>query len=149
MALQGDVTVRFLLKVLVVFLVIGAGFLHFLADLWGYWGYYGTVMTSPGYVEERTTLLINTDLFEAQTFSNFFRFPMIFLCGLFFPVAELPAVLRPLSYALPLTYGADALHAGFRQQGRMPLWLDFLVLIVFCLGLFLVSLHNIRRKWIV
>jgi hypothetical protein len=35
------------------------------ADLWGYWGYYGTVMTSPGYVEERTTLLINTDLFEA------------------------------------------------------------------------------------
>jgi hypothetical protein len=34
-------------------------------DLWGYWGYYGTVMTSPGYVEERTTLLVNTDLFEA------------------------------------------------------------------------------------
>ena len=89
-----------------------------------------------------------SEVFEAQTFSNFFRFPMIFLCGLFFPVAELPAVLRPLSYALPLTYGADALHAGFRQQGRMPLWLDFLVLIVFCLGLFLVSLHNIRRKWI-
>lgn len=36
-------------------------------DLWGYWGYYGTVMTSPGYVEERTTLLINTDLFEAPS----------------------------------------------------------------------------------
>jgi len=34
-------------------------------DLWGYWGYYGTVMTSPGYVSERTTLLIDTDLFEA------------------------------------------------------------------------------------
>jgi len=36
-------------------------------DLWGYWGYYGTVMTSPGYVEDRTTLLINTDLFDAST----------------------------------------------------------------------------------
>lgn len=35
--LQGDVTVRFLLKVLVVLLVVGAGFLHFLADLRGYW----------------------------------------------------------------------------------------------------------------
>jgi hypothetical protein len=34
-------------------------------DLWGYWGYYGTVMTSPGYVEDRTTLLIDMDLFEA------------------------------------------------------------------------------------
>jgi len=36
-------------------------------DLWGYWGYYGTVVTSPGYVEDRTTLLINTDLFDAST----------------------------------------------------------------------------------
>lgn len=35
--LQGDVTVRFLLKVAVVLLVVGAGFLHFLADLHGYW----------------------------------------------------------------------------------------------------------------
>jgi len=32
-----DLTARFLLKVLVVLLVAGAGFLHFLADLWGYW----------------------------------------------------------------------------------------------------------------
>jgi len=36
-------------------------------DLWGYWGYYGTVMTSPGYVENRTTLLIDVDLFDAET----------------------------------------------------------------------------------
>jgi hypothetical protein len=35
--LNGDVTVRFFLKVVVVFLVAGAGFLHFLADLKGYW----------------------------------------------------------------------------------------------------------------
>jgi len=26
-----------------------------------------------------------SEVFEAQTFSNFFRFPMLFLCGLFFP----------------------------------------------------------------
>jgi hypothetical protein len=36
-------------------------------DLWGYWGYYGSVMTSPGYVADRTTLLIDVDLFEAPT----------------------------------------------------------------------------------
>jgi ABC-2 type transport system permease protein len=90
-----------------------------------------------------------SEVFEAQTFSNFFRFPMIFLCGLFFPIEKLPVFLRPLAYALPLTYGADALHAGFQQQGRMPLWLDFPILIVFCLGLFLLSLRNIQKKWIV
>ncbi|MBV9349475.1 MAG: hypothetical protein JO026_01875 [Patescibacteria group bacterium] len=35
--LNGEVTARFILKALVVFLVAGAAFLHFLADLWGYW----------------------------------------------------------------------------------------------------------------
>lgn len=32
-----DMTIRFLLKVLVVLLVASAGFMHFVADLWGYW----------------------------------------------------------------------------------------------------------------
>lgn len=34
---NGDVTLRFGLKVLVILLIAGAGFLHFLADLRGYW----------------------------------------------------------------------------------------------------------------
>jgi hypothetical protein len=32
-----DLTTRFLLKALVVLLVAAAGFMHFIADLWGYW----------------------------------------------------------------------------------------------------------------
>ncbi len=35
--LGGDITMRFVLKVAVVFLVAAAFFMHFLADLWGYW----------------------------------------------------------------------------------------------------------------
>jgi len=35
------------------------------------------------------------EVFEAQTFSNFFRFPMLFLCGLFIPVTALPVFLKP------------------------------------------------------
>lgn len=34
------------------------------------------------------------EVFEAQTFSNFFRFPMLFLCGLFIPIERLPDVLK-------------------------------------------------------
>jgi len=90
-----------------------------------------------------------SEVFEAQTFSNFFRFPMIFLCGLFLPIEQLPVFLRPLSYLLPLTYGADALHAGFNGQGHLPLPLDFVVLAAFCLVLFAASLRNVKRKWIV
>src|SRR5690554_2549290 len=35
------------------------------------------------------------EVFEAQTFSNFFRFPMLFLCGLFIPINNLPFLMRP------------------------------------------------------
>jgi ABC-2 type transport system permease protein len=90
-----------------------------------------------------------SEVFEAQTFSNFFRFPMLFLCGLFFPIAQLPIWLRPLSYALPLTYGADVLHASIQQTGTMPVGLNFGLLLAFCAVLFGVSLRNIKRKWIV
>jgi ABC-2 type transport system permease protein len=88
------------------------------------------------------------EVFEAQTFSNFFRFPMIFLCGLFFPIEQFPIWLKPLSYVLPLTYGADLLHSSINQSGHLPLLLNFGLLVVFCAALFLVSLRNIRRKWI-
>jgi ABC-2 type transport system permease protein len=89
-----------------------------------------------------------SEVFEAQTFSNFFRFPMIFLCGLFFPIERLPVFLRPLSYVLPPTYGADILHGTFSVSNTMPMLIDFSLLIVFCIGLFLISLRNIQRRWI-
>ncbi|MBN1102851.1 MAG: ABC transporter permease [Deltaproteobacteria bacterium] len=89
-----------------------------------------------------------SEVFEAQTFSNFFRFPMIFLCGLFFPIEHLPVFLRPLSYIFPLTYGADILRGAFGAENAMPFPVDFALLAGFCVALFLVSLHNIKRKWI-
>ncbi len=88
------------------------------------------------------------EVFEAQTFSNFFRFPMIFLCGLFVPLAALPVYIRPVSYILPLTYGADLLHWSIRGVRGMPVPLDLALLTLFCAALFLTSLRNIRKKWI-
>ena len=89
-----------------------------------------------------------SEVFEAQTFSNFFRFPMIFLCGLFFPIANLPVFLKPLSYALPLTYGVDVLHGAVHGGHAMPFALDLALLAAFCVGLFAASLWNIKRRWI-
>lgn len=90
-----------------------------------------------------------SEVFEAQTFSNFFRFPMIFLCGLFFPIERLPVFLKPLSFAFPLTYGADVLHGAVHGEHILPFVLDLVILGVFCMGLFALSLRNIRRRWIV
>ncbi len=89
-----------------------------------------------------------SEVFEAQTFSNFVRFPMIFLCGLFFPIAMLPEWLQPISYALPLTYGVDVLHSAFGGASTLPVGVDFAVLSVYCVALFGLSLRNIRRRWI-
>jgi len=88
------------------------------------------------------------EIFEAQTYSNFFRFPMIFLCGLFFPIASLPFFLRPLSYALPLTYGVDMLNNALMKTGMLNIWLDFTILAGFSVLLFYISMRNIQRKWI-
>jgi len=89
-----------------------------------------------------------SEVFEAQTFSNFFRFPMIFLCGLFFPVMALPIFIRPLSFVLPVTYGVDILHGAVNGEHIMSFTLDFIILGAFCIILFLLSLRNVRRKWI-
>lgn len=89
-----------------------------------------------------------SEVFEAQTFSNFFRFPMIFLCGLFFPIEKLPVFLQPLSYVMPLTYGADVLHGAVHAGNSMSYVLDLSILGAFCIGLFAAGLWNIKRKWI-
>jgi ABC-2 type transport system permease protein len=89
-----------------------------------------------------------SEVFEAQTFSNFFRFPMIFLCGLFFPIERLPVFLRPLSYALPPTYGVDMLRGAVGGIHAIPYLLNLAALCVFCAGLFALSLRTIRRSWI-
>jgi ABC-2 type transport system permease protein len=90
-----------------------------------------------------------SEIFEAQTFSNFFRFPMILLCGLFFPIMSLPVFIRPLSYILPITYGVDILHGAVNGEHIMSFALNFIILGAFCIVLFALSLRNIKRRWIV
>jgi ABC-2 type transport system permease protein len=124
----------------------------FLTDLSGVaWFLIGPAILLIGIVSTFLGLFIAvsaSEIFEAQTFSNFFRFPMIFLCGLFFPITALPAFLRPLSYILPLTYGVDILHGAIHTEHIMSFALDFTILGAFCIGLFMLSLRNLKRRWI-
>jgi len=88
------------------------------------------------------------EVFEAQTFSNFFRFPMMFLCGLFIPIENLPAFLRPFSFILPLTYGADSLKHAINGNGIINPLVSVFILLGFAVFLFLISTRNIERRWI-
>lgn len=87
------------------------------------------------------------EVFEAMTMSNFFRFPMIFLCGVFFPVSSMPFPLPILSYFLPLTYTVDGLkHCLLEEKGMIPLYLNLLILLGFVFLLFSLSLFIFKKR---
>lgn len=87
------------------------------------------------------------EIFEAMTLSNFFRFPMIFLCGVFFPITSMPLVLQVIGFCLPLTYSVDALRQSMLSHGGvLNSWVDILILAGFCFGLFALALAIFRRR---
>lgn len=87
-------------------------------------------------------------VFEVQTLSNIYRFPMIFLCGLFIPVQSLPWILQPLSYVLPITYGVDILRQGMLMDGMFETWASVTVGIGFIIVLYALSLRGIKGRWL-
>jgi len=87
------------------------------------------------------------EVFEAMTLSNFFRFPMIFLCGVFFPLTSMPLILQIIGYGLPLTYSVDALRQSLLTGGGLlHRWIDILILLGFCFFLFEISVAIFRRR---
>ena len=67
-----------------------------------------------------------------------FRFallPMMLLSGVFFPVSQLPEVMQPLAYAMPLWHGVElsrAVTLGAAPPWPVPLHLAYLALWLAC-----------------
>ena len=95
-------------------------------------------MLVPVYVKE---------IFDAMTLANFFRFPMIFLCGVFLPVSSMPSFIQPLAYIFPLTYAVDLIR--FFLAGTYdvvsPL-ISVIVLIAYSAILFYLSVLILKRR---
>ena len=71
---------------------------------------------------------------QAIQFVPLILFPSLLLTGVFFPLEAIPGGLRPLSYAVPLTYAADALHSIMLRGwglGDIGVALDVLALVVY------------------
>jgi len=71
---------------------------------------------------------------DMQGFSlimNFVTFPLIFLSGALFPLENLPAWIRYISYLDPLTYGIDGLRGILLGVSSFSIIFDFAVLIAF------------------
>jgi len=77
--------------------------------------------------------LLMREVFDAMTVSNFVRFPMMFLCGVFMPLFAMAPPLRAVATALPLSYMVDGLrHLILEGEGSYyPLTLDLAVAVAF------------------
>ena len=78
------------------------------------------------------------EVFEAMTLSNFFRLPLVFLCGVFFPFENLPKALQTVGFFLPLIYSGDLFrYCLLNQRSFLNPLVDLGALIGFSFNLLL------------
>jgi len=71
------------------------------------------------------------DIHGFSLIMQFIVFPIFILSGTFFPLANLPRWLVPISYIDPLTYGVDGLRASLIGFSQFPASLDLILLFIF------------------
>jgi ABC-2 type transport system permease protein len=86
------------------------------------------------------------EVFEAQTLANFIRFPMMFLGGVFVPLAAMPPGLQAVARLLPLTYSVEALRAALDGRPLGDGLLDLAFLAGFACLLFGLAVRTMRTK---
>jgi ABC-2 type transport system permease protein len=78
--------------------------------------------------------------------SSLVRFPLIFISGIFIPLADMTGAARLVTMASPLTYLVDGLNHALGNEGVLPLALDMLVLLLFMIGFLMTANYILRRK---
>ncbi|MCG7843830.1 MAG: ABC transporter permease [Methanomassiliicoccales archaeon] len=78
--------------------------------------------------------------------SSLIRFPLIFISGIFVPLADMTGAFRAITLASPLTYLVDGFNHALMGQGVLPLALDLSVLLVFTIIFLLGANHILKNK---
>jgi len=94
-----------------------------------------------------TASVMVREVFEAMTLLNFFRFPILFISGVFMPLSQLPYWLKPLALTSPLTYVVELLNFGVtgRSEFTTPL-IPLLAGLLFLLASWLLTEATFRRR---
>ena len=75
----------------------------------------------------------------------FFMMPMIYLSGFIFPIENMPAVIQPFTYLIPLRYYLVIVRGIFlKGVGLEAFWLDALLMLAW--GLTVLALATMRSK---
>ena len=76
---------------------------------------------------------------EVMSILNTVRLPLIFISGVFIPLAEMPAIGRDIAYFSPLTYGNDLIVYGSGGTAQFSPVMDVVLLVAFILAFQLVA----------
>ena len=72
--------------------------------------------------------------------------PMMLLCGVFFPLDQLPAALQLAAQALPLTHAVALSRPLMNGEWPTQAWLHVLVLLVYAGVSFAIARHWLRKR---
>ena len=86
------------------------------------------------------------EVFEAQTLANLIRFPMMFLGGVFVPLAAMPPALQVIARLLPLTYSVEALRTALSGGSWGSAMADLAVLAMFAVVLFALAVRVLAQR---
>lgn len=85
--------------------------------------------------------------FQVLQFIPLVILPMVLLSGLLFPVEDLPGLLQPLAYLLPLTHASDALRAiMIRGQGLAEVGVQIVALLLTGMIMLALAAVTVRRE---
>lgn len=78
--------------------------------------------------------------------SNLVRLPLLFVSGVFVPIAKMPSWAQWIAPVSPLSYAGDLIRRGFGQAGYFPIWLSLVMLPGFTVVLFW-GASRFHRRW--
>jgi len=81
-----------------------------------------------------------------MTISNLVRLPLIFISGIFVPIAQMAYWMQPVALLSPLTYTTEIVRAAFGQTVVVAPWLCLVVLAGFTIVLWVITTTAHRRN---
>ncbi len=83
---------------------------------------------------------------DVMSMLNVVRLPMMFISGVFIPLASIPEPWHAIIYFSPLTYGYDLIQSSYTGTSHIDPVIDVIMLLVFILIFQLLAIRLYRRS---
>jgi lipooligosaccharide transport system permease protein len=136
--------------------LITATIMFFVISLFGLIGSYSALCIFPfvlaeGFLFSAAALLYTSFALSYEYFSyyiNLFLTPMLFLCGVFFPIERLPSALQIVSHLLPLRYAVEPVRGIILGSFDSSLLFCLFVLFLFALLFSYLAVAMMKKRLI-